>query len=192
MEIGKQISRYRKEKHITQEQLGEAVGVTNRTVSKWESGVSLPGVDLIPQIASVLEVSIDQLFGREAKEKSKDLTQIIRDAVLTAVDDSIADTLREVLEDVLPEYINNYQSAVGYSLVVLDREKTTTVLFRGKANIVGPITMNGIENKYGVAIYEPDENLSYLGPYDSKEEASAALKAIFKAYSQRMNRIELL
>ena len=46
--------------------------------------------------------------------------------------------------------------------------------------------------KTGVAIYEPDENLSYLGPYDSKEEASAALEAISKAYSQRMSRIELL
>ena len=48
MDIGKQIAKFRKEKNITQEQLGETVGVTNRTVSKWEQGVSLPGIDLVP------------------------------------------------------------------------------------------------------------------------------------------------
>ena len=41
--IGEQIAFYRKKKHLTQEQLGEALGVTNRTVSKWEAEASSPG-----------------------------------------------------------------------------------------------------------------------------------------------------
>ena len=70
MNIGQKIAAFRKEKHITQEQLGEAVGVTNRTVSKWESGVSSPGIELIPSIAASLGVSLDSLFGIEKRMRS--------------------------------------------------------------------------------------------------------------------------
>ena len=65
MKIGEQIAKYRKERHLTQEQLGEAVGGTNRTVSKWEAGVSTPGVDLIPSIASALEKIIQAYAERK-------------------------------------------------------------------------------------------------------------------------------
>ena len=40
MKIGKFIAALRKEKCLTQEQLGEKLGVTNKTVSRWENGVS--------------------------------------------------------------------------------------------------------------------------------------------------------
>ena len=189
MDIGKQIARYRKEKHITQEQFGEAVGVTNRTVSKWESGVSLPGVDLIPQIASALGVSLDQLFGEKTKEESKELSQIIKEAVLSVVNESLTDTLREVLEDVLPDCINNYRSADEYSLLILGREKSSICQFRGQGSVQGPLTQNN--NKYAVVIPAPGGNV-IVGYYDSKEEASAALEVIYKAYSQKMKKIELL
>ena len=69
MEIGLQIAKYRKQKHMTQEQFGEAVGVSNRTVSKWESGASLPGIDLVPSITAALGITPDQLFGAEEPEE---------------------------------------------------------------------------------------------------------------------------
>ncbi len=71
MNIGQQIAKYRKEKRLTQEQLGEAVGVTGRSVSKWEVGLSSPGVDLIPSIAATLGITLDELFGIQPKEKQK-------------------------------------------------------------------------------------------------------------------------
>lgn len=60
--IGKQIKKYRMEKGITQEQLGELVGVTTQAVSKWERG-GTPDIELLPKLAEVLSVSIDTLFG---------------------------------------------------------------------------------------------------------------------------------
>ena len=42
MKTGKFIADLRKEKGLTQEQLGEKIGVTNKTVSRWETGVYLP------------------------------------------------------------------------------------------------------------------------------------------------------
>lgn len=60
--IGKQIKKYRTEKGITQEQLGQLVGVTTQAVSKWERG-GTPDAELLPKLSEVLSVSIDTLFG---------------------------------------------------------------------------------------------------------------------------------
>lgn len=63
MSIGKNIAKYRKALNLTQEQLGERLGVTNQAVSKWESEVSMPDIMLLPQIADVLGVSLEDIYG---------------------------------------------------------------------------------------------------------------------------------
>ena len=62
--IGDQIKKYRVSKEITQEQLGQMIGVTTQAVSKWERG-GVPDAESIPLIADALGVSTDMLFGRE-------------------------------------------------------------------------------------------------------------------------------
>ena len=64
--IGQQIKKYRMAKGITQEQLGQLVGVTTQAVSKWERG-GTPDAELLPRLAQVLNVSIDALFGHEER-----------------------------------------------------------------------------------------------------------------------------
>ena len=61
--IGEQIKKYRVERGITQEQLGQLVGVTTQAVSRWERG-GTPDAEILPQLARVLGVNIDTLFGR--------------------------------------------------------------------------------------------------------------------------------
>lgn len=65
MSIGNQIALYRKSLNMTQEQLGRLVGVSNQAVSKWESEISMPDIMLLPRIASVLEISLDDLFAEQ-------------------------------------------------------------------------------------------------------------------------------
>ncbi len=65
--IGKNIAEFRKGKALTQEQLGEAVGVTGQAVSKWENG-GMPDAYLLPDLAKTLGVSIDRLFELEHKK----------------------------------------------------------------------------------------------------------------------------
>lgn len=60
--VGAQISSLRKSKAITQNELGERVGVSFQAVSKWERGETLPDVSLLPDIANVLETSIDNIL----------------------------------------------------------------------------------------------------------------------------------
>lgn len=63
MDIAKTIAKYRKAKNLTQEALGELVGVSNQAVSKWENGSSSPDISVIPALANALGISLDQLFG---------------------------------------------------------------------------------------------------------------------------------
>lgn len=64
MSIGKNIAKFRKTKGLTQEALGEMLGVTNQAVSKWESEVSMPDIMLLPQIAAALGITLDDLFAK--------------------------------------------------------------------------------------------------------------------------------
>ena len=63
MSIGKNIAKYRKAKGFTQEELGAKLGVTNQAVSKWESEVSMPDIMLLPEIATALNITLDDLYG---------------------------------------------------------------------------------------------------------------------------------
>ena len=71
--IGDNIAFYRKQKGMTQEQLGELLNVSGQAVSKWEKG-GVPDVYLLPKIAEIFEVSIDYLFGcrKEISEITKE------------------------------------------------------------------------------------------------------------------------
>ncbi|MCD8378734.1 MAG: helix-turn-helix domain-containing protein [Lachnospiraceae bacterium] len=80
MIIGDKIAELRKEKGLTQEQLGALVGVSSQAVSKWENG-GTPDVELLPLIADTLGVSLDGLFGREERpgaDMSQTLTRYLK------------------------------------------------------------------------------------------------------------------
>lgn len=63
------ISFYRKKQGLTQEELAKKLGVTNQSVSKWESAQCCPDIGLIPALADVFEISIDELFGRKNEKE---------------------------------------------------------------------------------------------------------------------------
>ena len=65
--MGARILRRRKEKGLTQEALANTLGVSNQAVSKWESDVCCPDIALLPQLVDALEMTLDELFGRERK-----------------------------------------------------------------------------------------------------------------------------
>lgn len=60
--IGKLIANLRKEKKLTQEQLGEKVGVNGKAVSKWECGISLPDISIVNKLADILGVTTTELL----------------------------------------------------------------------------------------------------------------------------------
>ena len=75
--IGKFISTMRKQRGMTQEQLGEKLGVTNKTISRWETGKYMPDIDKLQELSSVLGISIDELL---AGERIEDASSLIKKA----------------------------------------------------------------------------------------------------------------
>ena len=67
--IGNLIRELRKEKNLTQEQLSEILGVTSRSISRWENGVNMPDFDLVIQLANYFNISLEEFLDGERKEK---------------------------------------------------------------------------------------------------------------------------
>ena len=63
--IGKYIASLRRQAGLTQESLGKKLGVTNKTISRWENGNYMPDVGMLPPLARELNVSIKELLAGE-------------------------------------------------------------------------------------------------------------------------------
>ena len=89
IKTGKFIAKKRKELNLTQEQLAERLGVSNKTISKWETGKCMPDYAVIKNLCEELKVSVSELMdGEEADDKSVRLYD----------DEQILDLLRRTQE----------------------------------------------------------------------------------------------
>lgn len=68
--VGKFITQKRKEKNLTQEQLAEKIGVSNKTISKWETGKCMPDYSVIELLCEELKITLAELMNGEEDEKS--------------------------------------------------------------------------------------------------------------------------
>lgn len=81
LKLNERIVLLRKEKGITQEELAQALGVTNQAVSKWESAQCCPDIQLLPDIATFFDVSIDWLMGYQGVDTSDNMPLLLRAAI---------------------------------------------------------------------------------------------------------------
>ena len=65
IKIGKFIAEQRKKNNLTQMQLAEKLSITDRAVSKWETGKAMPDVAIIPALCGILGVTVNDLFTGE-------------------------------------------------------------------------------------------------------------------------------
>ena len=94
VKTGEFIAKLRKEKGLTQEQFGDKMGVTNKTVSRWETGKYLPPADVLLLMSELFDVSINELLtgqrltDMEYKQTAeKNLTEVIRSSSFTIKDE---------------------------------------------------------------------------------------------------------
>ena len=96
--FGKTIADLRKEKGMTQAELAEKLGVTDKAVSKWERDLSYPDTALLPRIAELFGLSVDDLMRnssmtKDSRNKSiNDLVMLILRAVALAMGVAVAVT----------------------------------------------------------------------------------------------------
>ncbi len=78
LKINEQIAFLRKQKGLTQEELANALGVTNQAVSKWESAQCCPDIQLLPIMAEMFDVSVDELLGYTPVSTADDIILELR------------------------------------------------------------------------------------------------------------------
>lgn len=84
--LGEMIMSLRKERGMTQLELAEKMGVTDKAVSKWERDLSCPDINSIPRLAEVLNVSVEELMqSKREPAKSTDKTKTLVELILKAV-----------------------------------------------------------------------------------------------------------
>ena len=84
--IGKFIADLRKEKGMTQEQLAEAVGVSGKTVSRWENGRNMPDYSVLESLTDALGITVNELIRGE---------RIVKDAIIEEYDKNLVSVLKE-------------------------------------------------------------------------------------------------
>ena len=74
--INENIKKYRKQKGMSQEEMALRLNVVRQTVSKWETGLSVPDADILMRIAELLEVSVGQLLDIEKSSDEKEQSSL--------------------------------------------------------------------------------------------------------------------
>lgn len=93
VKIGKFIAELRKENNLTQERLGEKLGVTNKTVSRWENGNYMPNIEMLSLLSKEFDVSINELISGERLD-AESFKKAAEDNLVTALNNSTF-TLKE-------------------------------------------------------------------------------------------------
>ena len=89
-DVGNRIAALRKEFGMTQQQLADKLCVTNKAVSKWETGEGYPDITILPTLASALETSIDELLCNNAAASEADADYEAAKAQLEKADQDVA------------------------------------------------------------------------------------------------------
>ncbi len=68
--IGEHIAYYRRLNAMTQEELAKKLNISPQSVSKWDQKISSPDITLLPELAEIFDISIDNLFGIKDKRET--------------------------------------------------------------------------------------------------------------------------
>ena len=82
--IGAFLKQCRKEKNLTQEQLAEKFEVSARTVSRWETGINMPDLSILVQLAEYYDVEMRELL--DGERKSENMNEEVKETVLRLSD----------------------------------------------------------------------------------------------------------
>lgn len=111
LKLGDNLLKFRHKNGLTQEEIASFIGVTKGSVSKWENKQSMPDITLLPALAALFDVTVDELLGYEAQLSKKQIEKIY--ANLT--EQFVTKAYFDVYEDV-KKYVHKYYNC--YPLIV--------------------------------------------------------------------------
>lgn len=116
IKTGKFIATLRKEKDLTQEQLGEKLGVTNKTISRWENGNYMPDIEMLSLLAKEFDVSINELISGE-RLLLDDFKKAADNNLVTALNNSTF-TLKEKITFFKKKWLREHIATIVLCIIV--------------------------------------------------------------------------
>ncbi len=113
IKIGKFIAERRKAKSLTQMQLAEKFGITDRAVSKWENGKSLPDSGIMLELCEILEISVNELLNGEVMVMEKNDESIEKTLL-----DLVRQKERAAREMLRLEYFIGFSASISFMILV--------------------------------------------------------------------------
>lgn len=136
LKIGNFLKSLRKERNLTQEELAEKIGTTYKTISRWETGLYLPPVEMLQVLSNFYNVSINEILsgerldGKNYKEVAeRTLLETVRDSKYEAENtkrDLQKKWIRSHLVELIPEFLLIY--AIGVVCFMYAKEILFAVL----------------------------------------------------------------
>lgn len=116
--IGVFLGQLRKEQGMTQEQLGEKLGVTNKTISRWETGTYLPPVEMLQGLSEMYGITINEILSGDRLEE-KEYREKAEENIKMALSKS-AFTLKEKIDYYERKWTRDHrmEGIVGFILVL--------------------------------------------------------------------------
>lgn len=160
--IGKFISELRKEKNMTQEELAEKLDVTNKSISRWENGKTMPDLSLITVLAKEFNVEVSELLN--GRRMTKEELEKLRDTI-----NSIIEYSNKEKED-KSKKINNYFK-IGLICILI-------VIFDNQFNLLSYIFKDNIPDFIDGALCSLGLLFEFIGFYNNNHDMTFKQKKI--------------
>ncbi len=152
--IGKFISEQRKELGLTQEQLGEKLGVTNKTVSRWETGTYMPPADVLLSMSELFGVTINEILS--GRNLSDDEYKQAAEENLTQTIKSSAFDLKDRIEFFKKKWKKDNRFGLTLGMIVILVIIVLGFFYGAEFTLIGAIA------GFAFAIYEHNRMMIYI------------------------------
>lgn len=116
--IGNFISTLRKQKGLTQEQLGERLGVTNKTVSRWETGKYMPDIDKLQELSAILGISINELLAGERIEDAASFLKKADENLITVLSNNSVFGLQDRIAYFKRKWLKEHKASILSGIIL--------------------------------------------------------------------------
>ncbi len=104
--LSEKLKKLCKTKDFTQEQLAEYLGISPQAVSRWETGATSPDIFMLPQLAELFDITVDELLGIDKNKKQQEIDEIIANEE-AKINKNITEEPIKNLRAALNKYPNN-------------------------------------------------------------------------------------
>lgn len=186
--LGEIIAKNRKALGWTQERLAKYLGITKASISKWETGQSYPHIMLLPELATLFDMSIDELLSYESKLSNREIERITKHLVSVREAEGVVPSL-ERLDYYLrrhgncPEFLSNAITFLIFTAILSETKKTREQCFDLALELIQDIQRLSTDPKLILAARGREATIElFRGEFDkviAKGEQSLAINGHF-------------